>query len=227
MLEQIPGYGLFKKVLCGWYTRSGYSAFINGNFPLAQARYEKVRDLDENYPGVLYNLGLAAMSIGQHQRAADHLEKEHKRVGDQYHVLRALADLAFTRGQREKAKSYYKLCLPMVDDDKSKAVISRRIELASREEAFKAAMEAPELFERGNDLMNTGRYHEADEAYQKCIAADPTHFLALNNRGVLWMNFLLNDETAVECFKAAHALADMPIIEDNLYRVSRKLGKKR
>ncbi len=216
---------LLNSLRARFHERLAMNSFVVSDFPRAERHLETVVRLCPERPGVHYNLGLVRMATKTYPSAEASLRQELTRQPGAVHVLRALADLAFLRGDRLTARDAYRQVAPKISQGKERALVELRIRLCDDEGRFAGAMEAAVRFEEGCARMQSGQHADAVQAFEETLKGDPTHFLAFNNLGVIAMNIDRDYSRAQTCFSQADALIDHPLVKGNLKKLAQHTGK--
>ncbi len=201
------------------FERLALNGLAAGDLPRARSRFETLRRIAPERRGVEYNLALIAFSLGRYEEAAAGFEREAKRHGDSPELLRARADLAFARGMREEASSFYDELLAAETRPGERPFLELRRTICRDGAAFSRALEGAGAFEEGNAFLREGRLTEAEEAFRRCAEADPSHFLALNNLGAIALEAHGDEHGARDYFARAASLADHPLVRANQARL--------
>lgn len=174
---------------------------------------------------VLRNLGVALLAAGETDEAERYLLREEELHGETYQRHRALADLYYCAGKREKALGRYAAAIETTgatDDGcaqglrrEEREFLRRRKAICADPRLFESSAEASRLFARGEIARDGGNPDEALELFLKSGELDETSWPAFNNAGVLTL--AAGDATrAFELFNRAYAYSPLPTIKDNV-----------
>jgi tetratricopeptide (TPR) repeat protein len=210
-----------KGLVVKYYERIAFNSFISGKYSRAEYCYLKVNSLWPNKEGINYNLGLTYFSMNFLDDAVSFVEKERELYGNSYEVDRTLADIYFQQINRELANKYYHLAYDYGVNEKIKSFINARINITSSKEKYDKAVEAMGVFKEANSFFDEQKFEEALPCYEKVVELDPTNVMAMNNIGVIYMNYIINFDLAEEMFKKAFELVDMPIVRSNYEKILR------
>jgi Flp pilus assembly protein TadD len=176
---------------------------------------------------VLRNLGVILLARGDLSGAAGYLEREERLYGETAQRHRALADLAYARGNRaEAAERYRKTLQDMSDGDaaeQDRRFLEARMDICSTSDAFESAQKSAALFSEGEAARGRGDADGALAAFLAAAEADRTNWPALNNAGVLLLEREDGAARALESFRRAAEYAPLPVIRQNIALAEAKL----
>ncbi|MCP3175619.1 tetratricopeptide repeat protein [Desulfuromonas sp. KJ2020] len=201
--------------------RLAMNSFVAADFEKSAVYWRKLARLNPEHPGVHYNLGLVHMATKSYEEAEQAFQAELTRQGETPPLLKVLAELAFLKGERIAALDFYRKAARAEGRlSKEGQLLESKIALCSDDERFARALAAIDDFEAGCALMEDERFDEAEKKYQRAAEADPTHFLARNNLGVIAMNVQRDLKRARAFFEQADNLIDHPLVKANLRKLS-------
>ena len=201
--------------------RLAMNSFVAADFEKSAVYWRKLARLTPEHPGVHYNLGLVHMATKSYEEAEQAFQAERVRQGETPPLLKVLAELAFMKGERMEALDFYRKAARAEGRlSKEGQLLESKIALCSDDERFGRALAATDDFEAGCALMEDERFDEAEKKYQRAAEADPTHFLARNNLGVIAMNVQGDLKRARAFFEQADNLIDHPLVKANLRKLS-------
>jgi tetratricopeptide (TPR) repeat protein len=131
-------------------------------------------------------------------------------------------------GNQEKAMEAYKLCSSLAGSEKENLYIEKKINLCNDTGKFEKARKGYEKYKNGCLLLNKKKWKESINLFKEACACDSSNYLALNNLGVIYTNYLKDYEKGKEYFKKAIKISKQPATEKNLKIIilTEKLNKK-
>lgn len=199
------------------YERLGLNAYALGRYDRAETWFRRLEAAEGESARVLRNLGVALLAAGDVEEAERYFLREEELYGESYQRHRALADLYYCSGAREKALSRYTAAL----GDEEQVAADERDFLRSRqaicadERLFEGSVQAAGLFARGESERDCGHEEEALAFFVRAGELDGTNWPALNNAGVLELS-AGHAGRALELFSRAYGCAPLPTIRNNV-----------
>ena len=219
---------MFDALIARFTERRALNAFTLGDHPKAERLFLALRRREGDTQRVLRNLGLCRMAQGDLGGAESWFLREVELFGPTPDRLKALAEVAYLSGDRDKAARRLDEALAVPPDSPGPAreFLASRAAICADPEAHARAMDGKKDFARGNELLAAGDPAGALEAFRRAVAADPTDFAALNNIGGILLNRMDQPEEAIQAFTRAMELTDMPVLRLNLARARAKRQEK-
>jgi len=200
-----------KTALC---RRRALNAFVSGDFSEAHRLFLKLQAISPGEEGLAYNLGLTSMALGRFEEAEHYLldaETEKNRP----EVNNVLAELYYFWGKGALASAKYRNWEESRSPLRPELVRTRLERCLSPEEMTEAA-ESYKALEKGSEAMQKGDFQNALRHLEDAVAKDGTNYVAWNNLGTLYLNHVKERKKAMHCFQKAFALADTPLIRQNM-----------
>jgi tetratricopeptide (TPR) repeat protein len=232
---------MFGELIARFTERRALNAFTLGDYAKAERLFTALRRREGDTQRVLRNLGLTRMAQGDLDGAEACFLREVEAFGATPDRLKALAEVAYLSGDRDKAARRIREALEAQPGPKgskgsagapgsegpAQGLLARRAEICADPAVHARAMAGKKDFARGNERLAAGDEAEALAAFRRAVQADPTDFAALNNIGGLLLNRLDDPEGAIQAFTRAMELADMPMLRINLARARAKLSERK
>ncbi len=204
------------------FERLALNNFVMSRLDRAERHFERVVRLAPEKSGYRYNLALCKMGLGKFAEAEALLLAYIEEEGEGYPPRRALADLHYFSGEREKAGKSYAACLRKAKESE-KPLLTLRRDICSDKAAYADAARAAKLYEEGTALFNE-KPDEAFELFRQAARLDPSHFPSLNNMGAICMNIRRDYLGARGYFERSLALSDQPVVRKNLAKLDKAQG---
>jgi tetratricopeptide (TPR) repeat protein len=208
--------------LLSLYERLALNAYVLGDYPRALRWLRLLESKEGDSIRVLRNLGVVLLASGEVKAAEACLRKEEALYGPSFHRHAALADLAYSQGDRAEAARRYALALaePEAKEGKwgvaSLDLLEKRLANSRDAEAFRRGRLSLEAFARGEEERDSGEAKKALASFEEAADLDPTNWPALNNAGSIVLNVLHDPERAVGLFSKALALSPSAQVARNL-----------
>jgi len=206
----------YRKILIRFYERQALSNLATSNFKRAEGLFKKIGKIDPYRRGVNYNLGLVYLSMKRYAEAEVYFLKEIEKEGKSYILVKALGDLYYIWAKRIRALDCYNSAYGLSVSEKDRNFLLERIRKCEDENVFSKVRLSLEHLEFGNKFLSKKRFDEAAEEFRKAMFFDDTNFLACNNLAVILMNYRREYTSALELFKKADFLVDLPVIKQNI-----------
>ncbi len=213
-----------KKIRTAIRERRALNSFVSGDYSGAEKHFTALEKIDPHRSGLNHNLGLTAMALGRYEEAEKRFLRDHKDLGDYYPRIRVMADLYYIWGKREQAEIFYRKALENSPPDGSRRVIMERISITADPEMYEYACESAGLYAEGNILLEDKRYEDALKLFLEALEKDKTNLPALNNIGVIQMNYYRDYSSAAETFEKGLELENLEWLEANLEKAKKALA---
>lgn len=216
---------ILNKFLVSTYERVAFKSYTLSKFAKADKFFRKILAIEPDRVGTCYNLGMVNFNMGNYDEAEKYVARERARIGDTYEVCRALADIYWSKKDKESAHRFFKLAKVQASSDKEKNLMTKKMGLCASDKSFTDALSAVKVFEEADYYMSEKKYDEAEKLYLDGLEKDPSNFLAWNNLGVIAMNIRMKYDDAEKYFRTGDDMIDFKMIDDNLKSLM-KLRKK-
>jgi tetratricopeptide (TPR) repeat protein len=218
------------KIRKGLHHKRAREAFAAGDLERAEHYFAL---LSRDYPqtrGFARSLALIRRSLGKFEDARSFFLADIEENGESADRYGELAELEYQAGNRDAAAQYYRELVRMVEESATGEgeflleLARKRIDICEHPDRYASARRAKELFREALASLREQQHDRALRYLRATVEADPTHFQALNNLGVLLLNIEEDPKAAVEVFEQAAELSPSESIRGNLERASALLG---
>lgn len=216
-----------------WYLRrGGLNALADGAYEEAAETFRRLLEINGQDATARHNLGLAALGRDDFAEAERCFLENLERLGDHYPRLRALADLYYVWGKREKAGEFYRRALKELQGGTpgrgegaspyagAKPLLEQRIAATETDAAFEAVREADRAYRAGVAAQDEDDPGAAVSEFRRAVEADPSHVLAWNNLGTILMNQREDFAGAEAAFSTGLSYEPVPILQANLQKLA-------
>jgi len=206
----------------GFYERFGLNAYVQGDLARAEKWFRRLEAREPDSIRVLRNLGVIRLAQGDTAGALRYLKREEALYGASFHRHAALADLAYSSGDRKEAGRRYALALaepeaaPGGRYAASRALLEARLAIASDPAAWEKSRASMLRFAEAEARRDGGEPEAAYRLFREAADLDPTNWPSLNNAGSLALNAMDDPETARELFSRALSLSPGSQVARNL-----------
>lgn len=208
------------KLLDALAERLGMNAYALGDYERAEKWFRKLERKEPDSLRTLRNLGVILLARGDFSGAERYLKREERLYGESYQRHRALADLAYSAGNREAAAARYSAALSCPEagerEERERNFLQARLAVCRDRARFEDAREGGRRFAEGEAARARGDAEAALAAFLSAADLDPTNWPALNNAGVILLERDGGAERALEAFQKAAACAGLSMIERNI-----------
>jgi len=211
---------MFDQLRNKFLSRRALNAYTAGDYQTALTLFKELRDKSPSQAGHGHNIALCYLGMGAFEQAEPLLLQELEQFGDHFPRIRALGDLYYAWGKREKAEEYYRRAIEESPEEEGVRQLKLRIEICRSEERFARAQEAAARYQEGNELLAAEKPDEALDAFADALALDPSNVQAMNNYATMLMNHKKDVDQAVSYFEKALALHNIPAIRLNMQRAA-------
>jgi tetratricopeptide (TPR) repeat protein len=211
---------LINKFRYNYYKRIALNSYVTSDFEKAIYNFLKIIEFEPKAAGINFNIGLAYINLKKYKEADKYVAIEIKNHGHGYPTDKAMAEIAFLSGNREKALKYFRKSLNYKECE-NKDFIKTRIGQCESKETFQQLKQSVELFEKACEMMSIEKYDEASQLLQESLKNDPKNYNALNNLGTISMNINKDYERAEKYFSSAYEISKLPAISSNLSKLAK------
>lgn len=190
-----------------YYQRRMLNAMVQASWDEAERYAQKLAGRSGLSMGLQYNLALIALGGGRTHDAYDLAERALLRYGESLRLCRLLGDISYLEGERDQALSWYTLALDGDPVEKERHLITTRLNILGDEGRYRLAHEVRDLLHQANSMMEE-HPDEAKQLYLEVVDKDPTQVEALNNLGVLALEYDKDANRAIEWFTAVLSFVD-------------------
>ena len=212
---------MFRRLQIRFWQRRALNAFATADFARARQAFERLLALAPRQRGHRFNLGLVLLAEKDFAAARASFLEEQQLHGDSLPLAKALAETAYRTADRQQARTHYARCLGFEPTGKERAFCAQRLAICNDGQRFERAMAAQTLADRGDEMMGKKEFAAAAALFSESCSLDATHFQALNNLGAI--RLAQKDYAgALESFRQADQLVDLPQIKKNLAYLARQ-----
>jgi len=187
---------------------------------------ERIKRKAPGRPGIRRDLGVVWAGRGRFEEAESLLTEELSRFGPSTQTLRALGDLYYAWGRREKALQFYASVRDQASGENLE-VLNYRIRQCESRESFSDVLASQRFFRAGNEAMLRRDFDVARYHFEKATTRDFSNFQAFNNLGALYLNHTGEPDKALSCFTQALRYGGHGYIRQNLERARRAAERQR
>jgi tetratricopeptide (TPR) repeat protein len=219
-------------MFAGLYERFGLNAYVQGDLERAEKWFRRLEAREPNSIRVLRNLGVIRLARGDTGEALRYLKREEALYGPSFHRHAALADLAYSSGDRKEAGRRYALALaepeaaPGGRYAASRALLEARSAIAADPAAWEKSRTSIRRFAEAEAKRDGGDPEAAYRLFREAADLDPTNWPALNNSGSLALNAMGDPEAARELFSRALSLSPGSQVARNLELAGEALARR-
>lgn len=206
------------------YNRLALNALTTGDYSTAEKYFKKILSKGDSREGINYNCAIALMGIKKYNEAESLLQREMEITGEHYNTLKAISELYYNSGQREKANQYLKRTMEKCPDENESSIIKIKIKNSSDEKTYKKCIEALRHFESGVTNLHAGDWTKAQNDFIKALSLDKTNPFIYNNLGYICMMNEKKYFEARDLFKKAIKLSNLPLIKENLLKAEKLIS---
>ncbi len=206
---------IVNKAFSAIYERLSLNALAKGHYDQAEKWLLKQEQADQNHQRFLRNMGSIKLAQRKYQEAYSLFHEEMKTFGEDSSRLRVLADVSFLCQKMAEANSFYKKALSF-KENKKLPYLESRLKISSDEKLFSEGIKAQEYFETAQNLENEKRWEEALSYYEKSFSCDPSHYIAANNAGAIFLNHKKDFRQALKYFRSSQDLYPLPMTTYNI-----------
>ncbi len=212
---------MFQALRIKYWERIAFNAFTLAKFEKARQAFARLLELAPRRRGLRFNLGLALLAMKRYEEAWRCFLDEKAACGDSLPLDKALAETAYRMGDRAAARQYYSRALGKQPSAKEQAFCSLRVGICADADLFAQAMKAQAILDRADDIMQLSGFESAEPLLQEVCRLDQTSFQAMNNIGAI--RLAKKDYAgALDFFRRAEKLVDLPMIQKNLAYLARQ-----
>ena len=206
---------IVKKAFSAVYERLSLNALAKGHYDIAEKWLLKQDHVDQNHQRFLRNMGSIKLAQKKYDEAFSLFLKEMNTFGEDSARLRVLADVSFLCGKMNDVNTYYKKALNC-KENKKLPYLDARLKMSSNEKLFAEGCQAQEYFEKAQTLEENKEWEEALSLYEKSFQCDPTHYIAANNAGAIYLNQKKDFRQALKYFRSSQELCPLPMTAYNI-----------
>lgn len=227
-------------LLSGLYERFGLNAYVQGDLARAEKWFRRLEAREPDSIRVLRNLGVIRLARGDSAEALRYLRREEALYGASFHRHAALADLAYSSGDRKEAGRRYALALAEPEAGAggryatSRGLLEARAAVAADPAAWERSRASILRFSEAEAKRDGGETEAAYRLFREAADLDPTNWPALNNAGSLALNALGDPEMARELFSRALSLSpgsqvarNLELAEEAIARRDKEAGRRK
>lgn len=198
------------------FERLSLNAFVREDYE----RAEKYLRLQERYDShslrFLHNLARIRLGQKSYEEACLLFESELSIIGESAELCRTLGDLYYLLGKTDKVQFFYTKALQNIAKTDHEYMVER-LRLCQDEKRFPLTQMAQKFFEKGVDFLARNEWEEALAFFEQASLNDPTHYLALNNAGVIYLNHVKDKTQAKSCFLKSQRLFPLSMTNYNIH----------
>jgi tetratricopeptide (TPR) repeat protein len=208
-----------KRIILFFLKRFALNAFIGEDFEKSLKYFERMYSLDPGEPGILYNIALAYLGLADYEKSEQYLLDHVQQEGETREAVRALGDLYYLWGKKEKSLRYYQNYTRMLPDGGYEKMIELRISLLGSLKDADTLVRNHEKFKRSMQAFRLKHYDKAEMLLREVIMFDPSNVHAYNNLGVIMKEHHEDWKEAAELFSHAAMLSSCHMYKSNLKKI--------
>ena len=194
--------------------RFAMNSYICQDYQKALRYYDRIRQLNPEEPGAVYNTGLCYLGLKQYAKAENCLLDDIQTQGENQDRLRILGDLYYRWKKRDQAHRYYQRLGEFLGHKEEWLKI--RITLLEKDASAQKAFSAADKLDEALEAIAGGESDTARMLLEEGALDDPSSFQILNNLGVIALREAQDAEKAVSCFEMADHLMPLSVHKANL-----------
>ncbi len=195
--------------------RQGMNALALGDYAKAEQIFRRLLEEGRDEQGIRHNIAVCLTAQKRFSEAEPFFLEELEHYGACFSRHVALGDMYYLWGKRRQSLRFYTLSLQDSPSVQFTNLLKTRIAICRDEDDFAQTRESLELFQKGQQQKERGRYDEALESFKLSLKKDPSQYQGLNETGVILMNHKNKPDEALPYFKKALQFSNLSLIRKN------------